>query len=449
MISLSARLTMLYAASFLVASAGMLAIGYAQINAKQVQGLDRLIATERQRIFTHLDLARRPTDPRGLAAGLRKPTDNAAALFRVEVRDLADRPLFRSSNLPSSFGVGPRDPVFANTMLPDGERIRVGRFAHGNVVVLIGTPLTNIAAGMRAYVEASAALLAVMILIGIGLGYLLSQIALRPLRDIAATASRINSNNLSERIPVHRRSDEVDTLARLLNAMLGRIESSFRQIRQFTANASHELKTPLSLVRLHAEAALGEPRLPETTENHIVAQLEQIDQLAAMIDDLLVLARADSSSMSLAVEPIDPATFLDELGGDAAVLAEASGCRVRIDHQGAGKIAFDPLWMRRIVFNLLTNALRASPPGGTVRIRSVLGPRVWQTVVEDEGSGVALDIQHRLFDRFFTASEGGSGLGLAICRSIVELHGGTIVAANRADPGGLSVTVTIPRGESV
>ncbi len=445
MTSLSARLTTLYAASFMVASAGMLGIGYAQIDAKLVQGLDRLIATERQRIFTHLDLAHRPSDPALLAAGLRKPTNNAAALFRVEIRDLADRSLFRSSNLPASFAVGPGDPTFVSTTLTDGERVRVGRFTHGNEVVLVGTPLTNVAAGMRAFVETSAALLGAMIIIGVGLGYVLSQVALRPLRDIAATASRINSDNLGERIPVHRTEDEVGVLANLLNAMLERIESSFRQIRQFTADASHELKTPLSLVRLHAEAVLSQPDLPEAQENHVVAQLAQIDQLAAMIDDLLVLARADSSSMTLAIKRQDPAAFLDDLRGDAAVLAEASGCAVAIDHQGAGEVAFDPRWIRRILFNLLTNALRASPEGGDVSIRSNLDARAWRVAVQDRGNGVPREIQHRLFDRFFTASEGGTGLGLAICRSIVELHGGGIAATDGPDGRGLQVTFTIPR----
>lgn len=445
MTSLSARLTTLYAATFMVASAGMLAIGYTQINAKLVLGLDRLIATERQRIFTHLDLARQPTDPSRLAASLRKPTDNAAALFRVEIRDLADRSLFRSANLPASFSVGSRAPAFVTTTLPDGESVRVGRFTHGKEIVLIGTPLTNVAAGMRAYVETSIALLAAMIVVGVGLGYLLSQVALRPLRAIAATAARINSDNLGERIAVRPTEDEVGVLARLLNAMLERIESSFRQIRQFTADASHELKTPLSLVRLHAEAVLSEPGLPEAQENHIVAQLAQIDQLAAMIDDLLVLARADSSSMTLAIQPQDPAAFLDDLRGDAVVLAEASGCRIAIDHRGAGDVAFDARWMRRIIFNLLTNAFRASPAGADVAVRSSLDSRSWRVTVQDQGAGVPPEIRRRLFDRFFSASEGGTGLGLAICRSIVELHGGGIAASEGPGGHGLEVMFTIPR----
>ena len=445
MTSLSARLTTLYAASFLAASAGMLMVGYSQINAKLVHGLDRLIATERQRIFTHLDLAHRPSDPALLAAGLRRPTDNAGALFLVEIRDLAGRSLFRSSNLSAPFAVTARTPGFGDALLGDGEGVRVGRFVYGKQLVLIGTPSRNVAAGMRAFVETSAALLVAMIIVAIGLGYLLSQVALRPLRDIAATASRISSDNLGERIPIPRSEDEVGALARLLNAMLQRIESSFGQIRQFTADASHELKTPLSLVRLHAEALLDQPELPETVENHLVAQLAQVDQLSAMIDDLLVLARADSNSMALALEPREPAAFWDDLRADVAVLAEASKCSVAIDHQGAGTIAFDARWMRRIVFNLLTNALRASPSDGEVTIRSRLDADGWRVAVQDQGPGVAANVRERLFDRFFSAAEGGTGLGLAICRSIVELHGGGIAATEGPGSRGLEVSFTVPR----
>jgi len=444
MTSLSARLTALYAITFMIATVGMLTIAYGQIDAKLVQGVDRLIATERQRVFTHIDLAKRPTDPRGLAAGLRKPTDNAAALFRVEVRDLTDRTLFLSANLAAPFPVGSAGPAFVSTALADGEKVRIGRFRHGDEMVLIGTPLTNVAAGMRAFVETSAVLLTVMIVIGVGLGYVLSQVALRPLRDIAATASRINSDNLGERIAVRRTEDEVGVLAQLLNAMLERIEASFLQIRQFTADASHELKTPLSLVRLHAEALLGEPGLSEAQENHIVSQLAQIDQLTSMIGDLLLLARADSSSMKLAIASHDPAQFLEGLRTDAIVLAEASGCSIEIRHSGPGRAAFDASWVRRIIFNLLTNALRASPHGGRVFVRSNLTTRGWQVAVQDEGIGVSRDTQQRLFDRFFTTSEGGTGLGLAICRSIIELHGGEIAASDGPDGRGLQVRFSIP-----
>ncbi|MBN8806829.1 MAG: HAMP domain-containing protein [Sphingomonas sp.] len=443
MTSLAARLTLLYAATFLIATAGILGIGYWQIDNRLVAGVDRLLTTENQRIDTHLDLLGKADDPAVLARGLRRTTDNAAALFRVEIKDAAGRSLFRSTNLAQPIVSAGGAPAFHSITMPDGERVRVGRFAHANVFALIATPLTNVTAGMWAYVEMSAVLLVAMIGVGVGLGYVLSQVALRPLRDIAATASRVGSDNLAERIPVGRRDDEVGALARLLNAMLDRIESSFRQIRQFTADASHELKTPLSLVRLHAEALLTGPPLSEPQENHVVAQVAQIDQLSAMIEDLLVLARADSSSMALAIAPHDPSAFLDLLAPDARVLAEASQCRLEIAHRGTGTAAFDAVWLRRIVFNLLSNAFRASPAGGTVTVTSIRDARGWRLAVRDEGPGVSADVRERLFDRFFTNADGGTGLGLAICRSIVELHDGTITAAPAPD-GGLEVAFAIP-----
>lgn len=445
MTSLSTRLTLLYAATFLVASAGMLAIGYYQINARLMAGVDRLIATERQRIFTHLDLMKSsPLDAGALSAMLRRPTDNASTLFRVEVRRPDGGSLFRSSNLAGSLEMARRSDTFLTSDTSGDERLRVGQFAHRGVIVLIATPLTYVSAGMWAYIETSGILLLAMIILGIGLGYALSQMALRPLRDIAATASRVGSDNLQERIVVRRHEDEVGVLAHLLNAMLDRIESSFRQIRQFTADASHELKTPLSLVRLHAEALLDGPPLDEAQENHVVAQLEQVDQLAAMVEDLLVLARADSSSMVLTLQPLDPGVFLEALRADAEVLAEASGCAIAVENDAHGPVEFDARWLRRIVFNLLTNALRVSESGQTIRVNSTRQGGSWRVTVEDRGPGLAPELRERMFDRFFTSADGGTGLGLAICRSIVALHGGTISAGPGCGDRGLAVTFSIP-----
>jgi len=443
--SLSARLTILYAASFLALSAAMLAIGYREINLKLIRALDSLLATERARVFNHLALGQPSADPDALRAKLQRSTDNSATLFLVEIRSPEGRTLFRSRNLATSLAV-PNEPwTFRSAFLQSGARVRVGRFHHRNMIVLIATPTRNVDTAMRGYVETSVGLLLAMAVISISLGYLLSQVALRPLRQIAATAARVRPDNLAERIVVQRVDDEVGALARLLNAMLDRIESSFRQIRQFTADASHELKTPLSLIRLQAEALLADEACTEAQENAIVALLEQIDRIAAMVEDLLLLARADSNSLALALDAHDPAAFLEELRADAEVLAEAGGRSVAIEHHGEGIARFDARWVRQIVLNLLSNALRASSPGGTVRISSTLASECWSLSVEDNGPGVPDEQRHRIFDRFFTSSDSGTGLGLAICRSFVDLHGGTI-SAEAGDHGhGLKVSFALPR----
>lgn len=444
MTSLSTRLTFLYALSFIVASAGMLAVGYRQIDQKLLRGLDRLLLTERGRVFNHLALEPAGTAPENLQAKLFRPTENSAELFRVEIKSREGRSLFRSSNLTEPLRWSPGMPQFSDATLAGGVRVRVGRFDHGDVVALVATPAANVDAAMRGYVEISVGLLLAMVALSVTMGYLFSQVALKPLRDIADTAARVSVSNLEERIPVHR-TDEVGDLARLLNAMLDRIESSVRQIRQFTADASHELKTPLSLVRLHAETILASPGLTAAQENALVAQLEEIDRLSAMVGDLLLLARADSHSMALAIAVHDPADLLEAMRGDIEVLAEAARVQVRFVSEGHGTAAFDPRWLRHIVLNLLNNALRASPEGGVITIASVLDAASWHLSVEDEGPGIPEDRRAHIFDRFVTDAPGGTGLGLAICRSIVELHGGTIAAMPGTDGKGLRVELVIPR----
>lgn len=444
MTSLSARLTLLYALSFILASAGMLAIGYRQIDQKLVHGLDRLLLTERARMFNHLALGPPGNTPQDLRLKLFRPTENSAVLFRVEIKSHAGQSLFRSSNLRQPLPWSPQTSEFTSVKLPDGTGLRVGQFGRGDLVVMVATPTANVDAAMRGYIETSVGLLVAMAVFSVTMGFGLSQVALKPLRDIADTAARISASNLAARIPVQR-TDEVGDLARLLNAMLDRIEASFRQIRQFTADASHELKTPLSLARLHAEAILSDPAISEAQENATVAQLEQIDQLTAMVGDLLLLARADSSSMSLAREPHDPAVLLEAMRGDAEVLAEAAGAALRIVHDGHGTADIDPRWLRQIILNLLNNALRASPAGSVVTIGSVLSGECWHLAVEDEGPGVPDDRRDHIFDRFVSDAPGGTGLGLAICRSIVELHGGTITALPGRGGQGLRVELVIPR----
>ncbi|MDE2410897.1 MAG: HAMP domain-containing protein [Sphingomonadales bacterium] len=443
MTSFSTRLTVFYALSFILASVGMLTLGYRQIDQKLMHGLDRLLLTERGRVFAHLALGPPGNTPADLGAKLRRSTDNSAVLFRVEIKSRDGASLFRSSNLSQPLPWSPPSPQFTDDTLSDGARVRIGRFDRGDLVIMVATPADNVASAMRGYVETSIGLLLAMAAFGIAVGYALSQVVLKPLREIADTAARISASNLEERIPVQR-GDEVGDLARLLNAMLDRIGSSFRQIRQFTADASHELKTPLSLVRLHAEMILADPGLTTSQENAVVAQLEEVDRLSALVGDLLVLARADSNSMNLAIASHDPADFLERMRADVEVLAEAAKVRVRFIREGDGLVSFDPRWMRHIVLNLLNNAFRASPVGGTVTIASRLDAAGWQLAVEDEGAGVPHELLSRIFDRFVSDAPGGTGLGLTISRSIVELHGGTIVAMPGRDGRGLRVELALP-----
>jgi signal transduction histidine kinase len=303
---------------------------------------------------------------------------------------------------------------------------------------------------MEGYAEVSAALLVLVLAMSVAIGFGLSKLALRPVRVISATAGRIGSENLGERIPVSAVKDEISDLARLLNAMFDRLEASFNNVRRFAADASHELKTPLSLVRLHAEKVLASGMLTHDNEDGMQTVLEELTRVNATIDELLFLSRAESRSITLALAPTDPAALLANFNVDAQVLAEHYGLGFSYDSQGHGMAICEPRWLRRVLLNLLSNAINASPPGGHIRLNSRLAGQLWRVEIEDEGAGVPGPELERIFDRFVRVQSTtpqrheGSGLGLAICRSIIGLHRGRIHAERAGNGHGLRVVFEVP-----
>jgi signal transduction histidine kinase len=302
---------------------------------------------------------------------------------------------------------------------------------------------------MDSYIKVSMLLVAAMVIISLVIGQGLARFVLWPVRLIRDTAMRIGHDNLSERIPVPDVHDEIADLARLLNDMFDRLETSFHQVRRFTSDASHELKIPLSLISLHAEKMLVDGRLPPAQREEVQVQLEEIARLNQIIDELLFLSRADARALKLDLRPQSPTALVQAFAQDASVLAEHHGRRFLFDHRGEANVALDSKWMRQVLLNLLTNAIHVSPREGLISLHSEIGDGFWRVSVEDEGPGVPVDQRERMFDRFVrVAIPGkdypGSGLGLAICRSIVTLHGGKISAAPGAGGRGLRVTAEIP-----
>ena len=231
--------------------------------------------------------------------------------------------------------------------------------------------------------------------------------------------------------------------------MFDRLETSFDQIRRFTADASHELKTPLSLVRLHAERVLMNSTLGPEQKESLHVQLEELARVNQIIDELLFLSRADAQAIVIDAKQQGPAGFLHSFAQDASALAEYHGRRFTYTHEGDGEVAFEEKRMRQVLLNLLANALNASPPEGRITLHSTLKDGVWRVSMEDEGPGLSPDQRRHIFERFVrfgppSATDKGSGLGLAICRSIVLLHKGRIFALGGESGRGLRMVIEIP-----
>ena len=448
--SIGARLALWYALAATLTFASLSVAGYFMLQTYLVHDLDLLNESEFHQIQAHLGPDHQSLSAAVIDERIRETTEYASVLFYIDVHGHGIGTVFRSTNLHGQTIPDVPHERYFNAELPGTGDLRVGEFILPPYDVVVATPLHPVSTVMEAYLELCAALMAVMLAVSGALGFWLSRLALRPLRMIQATANRISSDNLSERIPVADVQDEISNVARLLNQMFDRLESSFNQIRRFTADASHELKTPLSLIRLHAEQLLMQQQLTPAQEEAVQVQLEEIDRLNKIIEDLLFLSRAEAGAITLELRSQSPATFLRAFEPDARVLVEHAGLKCVCTHEGEGEIPFDGKWIRQVLLNLVTNSLAASAPGGLVTIGSVLGAARWTMSVEDQGVGVPDEQRNEIFERFVrlgkpdTGAGQGTGLGLAICRSIVELHGGRICAAATSSGRGLRVIFELP-----
>ena len=448
--SIGARLALWYAAAATATLACLFVVGYFLLQGYLIHGLDLLNQSEFEQIRARLGKDYRSLTPAVIDRRIRDTTNYASVLFYIDIHRPHHGTIFFSQNLEGQ-------------SIPDrkGERryeirwgqfglLRVGEFLLPPYDVIVATPATQVDGVMEGYASVCAALLALMLGMSVAIGYGLSQLALRPVRLIRETANRIGSDNLGERIPVPATKDEIADLVTLLNAMFDRLESSFTNVRRFAADASHELKTPLSLARLHAEKLLATDTLSADSEEEVAALLEELSRMTSTIDELLFLSRAEARSITFALAPHEPAAVLASFTADALVLAEHRGLRFAATHSGEGLAVCEPRWLRRVLLNLMSNAVNASPPGGRILLTSQIDRERWRVSIEDEGAGVPPAQRAHIFDRFVRlrpspgADGEGTGLGLAICRGIIELHRGRIHVEDGTGGRGLRAVFEIP-----
>lgn len=447
--TIRARLTLLYALSATITLACLFVAGYLLLESRLIHDLDLLNRAEFEEIRAHLGNDYERLTPAAIDRRIRETTQYASVLFYVNMHNRKTHDLFYSSNLNRQIIPDVPGQHIYDASVPHIGELRVAEFVLHGYDVTVGTPLAPVRAEIKTYVEVSLALLFAMLLASVAVGLRLSRVMLRPIRMISATADRIGSDNLGERIPVADVRDEISDLARLLNQMFDRLESAFDQIRRFSADASHELKTPLSLMRLHAEKLLVDGKLPPEQEDIMVVFLDEITQLNRIIDELLFLSRAEAKAITLKTELQDPLPFLEAFRQDAQVLAEHQGKHFAFEHAGEGEAAFEERWLRQVLLNLLTNALNAAPPGSRVTLRSEFSDSLWRVCMQDEGRGLSPAERAQMFQRFMRFGDGddrGTGLGLAICRTMIALHGGRIFADAGAGGRGLNVVFELPAG---
>jgi signal transduction histidine kinase len=297
--------------------------------------------------------------------------------------------------------------------------------------------------------------IAPLILLGAGLlGYWLAGTSLRPVQGIMDEVDAISDGtSLHRRLAVPLSGDEIARLAVTVNGMLARLEQSFGSLHRFTADASHELKTPLMVLRAGVERALVHPGTPGDILQSLDETLAQINQMTEMVENLLTLARADEGRAPLAIEGSDLRELVADVAETAGMLGENAG--VTAVHTMPDRpvlLAVDRHRIREMLLNLVTNAIKYTPQGGTVTIALTDDEESVTFTVRDTGIGIAAGDLPHIFERFWRADQArsrtgdrpGTGLGLAITKWIAEAHGGTITVQSR--PGRGSVfTVWLPK----
>lgn len=470
--SVRLRLAIWNVGIFALVLLGMGAASHYVLQRSLLNALDRQMATRAASVIRRMDQA--PAGGRGQAAGEsaateRREREQAAAPGQAGRRDnTLTAYLYRPKVLmpdgrSSYFDQTPDQPwdhlafirslngetVRANIVIEDDPyrilSLPVQRGGRVQAVVQLARPLGDIQDALQASTRTLLRLLPVALLLSGLVGLFLTSRALLPVRRLREAADRIQAENLSQRLPVPG-SDEFSELAHTFNELLDRLERAFRQQARFTADASHELRTPLTVLRGNVSLALGRQRSPQEYRETLERVQHAAGQMSGLVEDLLLLARADAGQLLVDAQPVALGEVL------AGAVAAVPGREVGV----AGLPTDAPLTLRgnqglltTLFANLLRNADRHTPAGGSVSLQVQCRPGQVAVTVADTGQGIAPEHLPHVLERFYRVDDarssdaGGTGLGLAICQSIAEAHGGSIEVASR--PGrGTQVTVALP-----
>ncbi len=286
----------------------------------------------------------------------------------------------------------------------------------------------------------SIAILGTVLLIALG-SYFITRRVLSPINLITRKADQISHTNLNERIEGVQSNDELGALANTLNGLLDRLDKAFESQQQFLADAAHELKTPLAVLRAHWEEELNNSQLSGDVRKKLAHDVELLSRLNHLINGLLLLSKTENISADFSFEPIVLEEMLKEVVSDASVLAVAKNQTIEMAHPDSATILGDPERLYQMIFNIVENALKYAPAGGKIKIETKKRDGRVEISVADNGPGIPAEDLPHIFERFYRVKKdrsretGGSGLGLAISQLIAKIHGGKITVTSKVGKG--------------
>jgi signal transduction histidine kinase len=291
------------------------------------------------------------------------------------------------------------------------------------------------------------------VLLGLLGGWWLTRRALGPVKKLTDAATKIHERNLRDPLPRTGNGDELDQLTKVFNDSLARLDDSFMRIHEFTLHASHELKTPLTVLCGEIETTLRDETLHSAGRERLLSQLDEVRRLSKIVDGLTLLAKADAGQVALAMEPVRLDELVRDNFADAQILADPHGIKVALESCEEISIRGDRHRLRQLLLNLADNAVKYNQPHGSVKMSLRRDGHVTEFTITNTGQGIPLEMLPRVFDRFFRGDPAhsqtvdGCGLGLSIAHWIVSAHSGTIKIESAAEKP-TTVTVRLPLEDS-
>ena len=366
----------------------------------------------------------------------------------VEICGPAGELLYRSPNLR---GPGLDVPGIANfsTRTIDGRTVRVGTFKWNGLTAHVGADMSEINQNARNILLGMiAAIPTVLLVVALGSRWVARQ-GLAPVEAIRQAASRITVHNLDQRLPVPPSADEIAGLIGVLNATFERLQRSFEQSVRFSAEASHHLKTPISVLRAGIEEILTDPDTPEKQQTRAEALLHQVHHLTSIAENLLLLARADAGRVDLQHEEFDLSELLEGVCDDLRALAEPRGLTVEAELPQHLPVVADRRAVALIIQNLVENAIKYNEPGGCICIYACARNGGAEVTVKNNGEPIPPERAPHIFERFYRARSGGRisghGLGLSIACELTKAHDGELELVG-SDSEWTEFRLRLPRG---
>jgi signal transduction histidine kinase len=365
----------------------------------------------------------------------------------VEVTDATGAVLYLSPRLRQPF---PRDGIkeFHNHKI-DGKNVRVAEFSENGLTLRAGDDLKEInQIGRDIFLAMLGAIPTVLLITLFGSTWVASK-AIAPVEEIRQAAKKITAQRLDQRLPVPPTNDEVAGLIEMLNATFERLQRSFEQSARFSADASHHLKTPIAILRADVEEILADLNCSESTQARAEELLHRIHHLNSVVENLLLLSRADAGRVELSKAEFELGEVLEGVLDDALTLAEPLDLTVEADIPKHLLLKADPTFVGIIAQNLVENAVKYNTPGGRIRVEARAVNGQVEVTIGNTGDGIPKERASLLFERFYRVRAGGRvpghGLGLSIARELARAHGGDVELV-RSDGSWTEMRVRLPQG---